>query len=451
MPAKIQTVCRGFWEHCRSKAFRMDPNHKIGRPIRLRYILIGLCLALTALHPEFFPGTPTSSQNEKERVRLGNEKALADFSIQLKGKRLGLVINHTSVLPDGTPLLRAFRGRGITVSALFSPEHGFLGTEEGGLSVDDSTFKSTPVFSLYGKTRRPTSDQMEHIDVFVYDIQDVGTRFYTYITTLKYVLEAAAKAQKEVYVLDRPNPTGGHVVEGPLLKARHRSFIGSCPLPIRYGLTAGELALMMKGEGWVPQEVALHVIKMEGWKRDYFWEDTGLSWIPTSPNIPTPETTIAYPGMGLLGGIIINHGLGTLNPFLQFGAPWMDTKRVREGLRDGKKYGIALEEISYTPLSLPGKVLHPPYENRQCEGLRIRILQKKKFLSVRFTLSIIRALKDYHASELSPQITTLNRHFGDDILVQYLNGHVRFEDMMTKIEEDEQAFLARRQKYLLYD
>lgn len=382
---------------------------------------------------------------------MGNESALAKFPSLLRGKRIGLVINHTSVLPDGTALLTAFLEAGIEVSAIFSPEHGFSGTEEGGIKVDDSTFKSTPVFSLYGKTRRPTAEQMQHIDVFVYDIQDVGTRFYTYITTLKYILEGASKTGKEVFVLDRPNPTGGRIVEGPLLKERHQSFIGASPLPIRYGLTVGELALMMMGEGWVPEDVALHVIQMDSWKRDFFWGDTGLSWVPTSPNIPKPETTIAYPGMGLLGGVIINHGLGTLNPFLQFGAPWLDTDLLRDDLGDGKEFGIALENISYTPLSLPGKVLHPPYENRQCKGLRIRILENEKFLSVRFALAVINALKKNHPSELSPQIKTLNRHFGDDILVQYLNGYVSFESMMAKIVADEKSFMSQRQKYLLYD
>jgi uncharacterized protein YbbC (DUF1343 family) len=395
--------------------------------------------------------TAISPEQSMARVRLGNDRAVAQFPSLLRGKRIGLVINHTSVLSDGTPILKAFGQGGIKVSAIFSPEHGFSGTEEGGISVDDSAFNNIPVFSLYGKTRRPTAEQMQHIDVFVYDIQDVGTRFYTFITTLKYVLESASKAKKEVYVLDRPNPAGGLIVEGPLLKESHQSFIGASPLPIRYGLTVGELAMMMKGEGWVPEDVALHVIKMSSWKRDFFWEDTGLPWVPTSPNIPNPDTAIAYPGMGLLGGVIINHGLGTSNPFLQFGAPWLDTELMLKDLKRGTEFGITLESISYTPLSLPGIVLHPPYEDRQCHGLRIRILHKDKFLSVRFALALIKALKQNHPSELSPQIKTLNRHFGDDILVQYLNGRVSYERMMARIVEDEKSFLSRRQKYLLYD
>lgn len=418
---------------------------------KFRAIIIALGLMLWAIHPQLLPEKKKSPETTNARVRLGNERALTEFPDTLQGKRIGLVINHTSVLSDGTPLLKAFREGGINVSAIFSPEHGFSGTEEAGITIKDSTFKSIPVFSLYGKTRRPTAAQLKHMDVFVYDIQDVGTRFYTYITTLKYVLEAASKANKEVYVLDRPNPIGGHIVEGPLLKERHQSFIGACPVPIRYGLTVGELALMMRGERWVPEDVALHVIKMESWKRDLFWKDTGLSWVPTSPNIPKPETCIAYPGMGFLGGVLINHGLGTLNPFLQFGAPWLDTELIGDDLGGGKAFGIALEKISYTPLSMPGKVLHPPYENRTCQGLRIRILNEEKFLSVRFTLAVIKALRQHHPSDISPQINTLNRHFGDDTLVQYLDGHVRFETMMAKIVEDEKSFLSKRQKYLLYD
>jgi len=450
--AKTSSHAKGFLKPCdQKKTISMMHNQKRFPQALLRNSLIILGLVLFTLYPSFSPQGRASLQESTVRVRLGNEKAAAEFPTMLKGKRLGLVINHTSVLFDGTPLLKAFQERGIRISAIFSPEHGFSGIEEGGVRVDDGRFQSIPVFSLYGKTRRPTPEQMRHIDVFVYDIQDVGTRFYTYITTLKYILEAASRAKKEVFVLDRPNPAGGRLVEGPRLKTLYQSFIGACPLPIRYGLTVGELALMMKGENWVPEKGMLHVITMDGWKRDYFWEDTGLPWIPTSPNIPSPETTLAYPGMGLLGGIIINHGLGTLNPFLQFGAPWMGRESIREALEGGEKFGIVLENLVYTPLSLPGKVLHPPYENRRCKGFRIRIRQLDKFLSVRFTLALIKALKDNYPSKLSPQTTTLNQHFGDDMLVRYLNGQISFDNMMTVIGKEEQAFLSRRQKYLLYD
>jgi len=188
-----------------------------------------LLLMLLAAAPIRARIDDTSAQ---QRVILGNERALTLFPETLNGKRLGLVINHTSLLPDRTPVLEAFLKNGIEVRAIFSPEHGFTGQQEGGLTVEDSRFSDIPVYSLYGKTKKPTPGQMKNIDAFVYDIQDVGTRFYTYITTLMYVLEAAGKANKSVYVLDRPNPAGGILVEGPILKEKYTSFIGACPVRI---------------------------------------------------------------------------------------------------------------------------------------------------------------------------------------------------------------------------
>ncbi|MBN1222203.1 MAG: DUF1343 domain-containing protein [Candidatus Aminicenantes bacterium] len=416
------------------------------RPASL-YLCLSLLLfsSLHLLWPERAPVQPGSA------IRLGNERALAQFPAHLGGCRLGLVINHTSVLADGTSLLEAFLKRGIDVRAVFTPEHGFTGQEEGGSSIADGTVRDIPVFSLYGDTKKPAPEHMQNIDAFVYDIQDVGTRFYTYITTLKYVLEAASEAEKTVYVLDRPNPLGGIVVEGPLLKERFRSFIGSIPIPIRYGLTPGELALMMKGEGWVPKGLNLHVLSMDNWKRSYYWDDTGLTWIPTSPNIPHPDTAVAFPGTGLLGGIILNQGLGTAQPFLQIGAPWLDTERLVDSLGDAAAFGIQLKMLAYTPRSLPGKILQPPYENRECKGIRIRITDKKKFLSIRFTLAVIKALKENHPENLSLQADSLNRLVGDNILEKFLRGNIGFDDMMKTIEEEEQSFLALRRKYLLYD
>jgi uncharacterized protein YbbC (DUF1343 family) len=402
-----------------------------------------------------FATTLLRARNEdvsaQERVILGSERALVLFPETLKGKRLGLVINHTSLLPDQTPVLEAFLKSGIDVRAIFSPEHGFTGQKEGGLAIEDSRFEDIPVYSLYGKTKKPTPEQIRAIDAFVYDIQDVGTRFYTYITTLMYVLEAAGEAGKSVYILDRPNPAGGVLVEGPVLKEKYTSFIGACPIPIRYGLTSGELAKMMLGEGWISQGVTLYVIPMEHWRRSFFWDDTGLPWIPTSPNIPTPETTLAYPGTGLLGGLFLNQGLGTSYPFLQIGTPWLDAEAMVAALNDKHTSGIALETLTYTPVSLPGKVLHPAYENRPCQGLRIRIREPEKFRSVHFTLALIKALKQQHAKKISVKSDSLNLLFGDDLLVRFIKGNLSYERMIALIEEEEQRFREQRQKYLLYD
>lgn len=409
------------------------------------------CLALFLLPT--LSSTQTGKENppKQERVLLGNERALELFPEIFHSKRLGLVINHTSLLSDGTPVITAFLKKGIQVQAIFSPEHGFTGQIEAGHNIEDSLLTDIPVYSLYGKTKKPTSEQMRNIDAFVYDIQDVGTRFYTYITTLMYVLEAAGKAGKSVYVCDRPNPAGGIHVEGPVLKERYTSFIGACPIPIRYGLTPGELAKMMRGERWVPQDVDLHVIQMENWHRAYFWDETGLPWIPTSPNIPRPESALAFPGTGLLGGLFLNQGLGTPYPFLQFGTPWLDTQALVGALEGEATSGIALERLVYTPVSLPGKTLHPAYENRLCQGIRIHIREPEKFLSVHFTLALIKALKEKHGAKISVKSDSLNLLFGDDLLDLYIKGKLTFDQMLTQIQKEEDAFRKIRQPYLLYD
>ncbi len=387
----------------------------------------------------------------ERRVELGNEIFVKNFSSELQGKSLGLVINHTSVLPPGRSLAQALLEKGQKIQAIFSPEHGFSGTVEAGTEVKDSQLKDIMIYSLYEENKKPTPEQTRGIDAFVYDIQDVGTRFYTYITTLKYVLEAAAEAQIPVYVLDRPNPTGGDIIEGPLLRPEYESFIGALPIPVRYGLTPGELAMMMKGEGWVPRELDLHVIRMQGWRRNYFWEDTGLPWIPPSPNMPTPETAIIYPGSSVLGTVKLNEGRGTPHPFLQFGAPWLDPSLLIKKLNGGEQFGIELEAVNYTPRSLPGIALRPLYENKVCHGIRVRILQKEKFFSLRFSYEIIKAMKNQQQYKLTAHSRYLNMIFGSDLLSHYIEGKISYEKFISQVEEEEKLFRQKRLKYLLYE
>jgi uncharacterized protein YbbC (DUF1343 family) len=419
----------------------MMSQHKTTKPkpqFRLFILLLGILAAIWMFAAQ-------------KRTKLGNEIFIQTVLPQLGQKKLGLVCNQTSILPDGRLLIEALIAKGARVEAVFAPEHGFRGRLEAVAKVQDSLLENIKIISLYGKSKRPTQIQTQSIDTFLFDIQDVGTRYYTYITTLKYVLEAAAAFGKPVYVLDRPNPAGGNIVEGPLLDPQYESFRGAFPIPVRYGLTIGELALMMKGEGWVPPQVELHVVRMTNWARRFFWEDTGLRWIPTSPNIPFPETAIIYPGTGLLGAFTINPGLGTSNPFLQFGAPWFDTKKIIQKLSGGTNYGVELQPLVYTPKSLPGKTLHPPYENRACQGIHVRISQKNRFYSLRFTLELIKAIQETHPEKIRLYPESLNQMFGNDLLERYIKGTLSYDDLLKKIKIDETAFLLMRQKYLLYE
>lgn len=384
-------------------------------------------------------------------VKLGNEIFLLQISPTLKGKSLGLVINHTSVLPSGKSLIQALLEEGHTIKAIFSPEHGFTGTVEAGREVENSRHKGITIFSLYGKNRKPIPEQMQGIDALVYDIQDVGARFYTYISTLKYILESASEAQIPVYVLDRPNPVGGEIVEGPLMAPEFESFIGALPIPIRYGLTSGELAAMMKGERWVPQDFDLHVIRMKNWKRRFFWKDTGLLWIPASPNMPTPETAVLFPSGSFFGAIRLNEGGGTPHPFLQFGAPWLKPYSIMNKLKGGREFGVELEAIKYTPKSIPGKVLHPIYENRTCQGIRVRISQEELFFSTRFALEIIKVVREEWPDMVIFNAFDLNRMFGNELLSRFLEGNLSYEELLSRMNEEEKAFKQKREKYLFYE
>lgn len=407
-------------------------------PVFLFFLLFFVFFSTIPIHPT------------QKRTKLGNEIFVQTLLTQPPKEKLGLVCNQTSVLPDGKSLIKVLLEKDIRVEAVFAPEHGFRGELEAGAEIQNGFLDRIKIFSLYGKTKKPTQEQARSIDAFVYDIQDVGTRFYTYITTLKYVMETAADLGKAVYVLDRPNPAGGIIVEGPILDPKHESFRGAFPIPVRYGLTVGELAMMMKGEGWVPPQIELHVVRMANWHRRFFWEDTGLTWIPPSPNIPLPETAIIFPGTGLLGAFSINQGLGTPNPFMQFGAPWLNAQAIIQKLAGGTQFGVEMEPLTFTPRSLPGKTLHPPYENSLCQGIHIRIIQKEKFYSLHFTLALIKALRETHPQQIRLYAESLNQMFGNDLLERHMNGTLDYDDLLKKTELDEKAFLKMRQKYLLY-
>jgi len=387
---------------------------------------------------------------EEPSVRLGNEIFLEEFLSEVQGKSLGLIVNQTSLLPQGKTLLQALLDKEQKIQAIFSPEHGFFGDVEAGAEVKDNEFKGIKIYSLYGGTRKPTSEQTRGIGAFIYDIQDIGTRFYTYISTLKYMIEAAAEANIPIYILDRPNPLGGEIIEGPLLRPEFISFLGEVLVTIRYGLTAAELAMMMKGEGWIPEKADIRAVKMKNWKRNFFWQETGLAWIPSSPNIPTPESAIIYPGTALFGAVSLNRGEGTPYPFLQFGAPWLDNASVIKKL-DAEKFGVGLEAVDYTPISMPGKALHPLHEKKECRGIKVSVNNKEKFLSIRFGLEVIKAIKEQLPNKIFPESRYLDQMFGNDLLSRYIKGKTSYEEIIAQMEKDEKTFEEKRRKYFLYE
>jgi len=286
-------------------------------------------------------------------VQTGLEKFIAHPPRSLSDGRLGLLCNPASIdmrFQHARELIyQQFPGK---LTALFSPQHGFFAEKQDNMIESDDTIDpllQVPVFSLYGKTRVPTKDMFDLIDTLIIDLQDAGTRVYTFIYTMSYCLEVAEKLGKKIIVLDRPNPVNGISVEGNCLKRDVASFVGRYPIPMRHGLTIGELAILFNSHFNIGCE--LEVVPMEGWNRHMYFQHTGLPWVPPSPNLPTPLSAMVYPGQVLWEGTNISEGRGTTQPFELFGAPFLSTNKIISGLESENLPGVILRKCVFEPTS----------------------------------------------------------------------------------------------------
>ena len=327
-------------------------------------------------------------------IKIGIEQLVSSKPSFLEGKRLGLLCNQASTDCHFTHsrdlILQAFPGQ---LTSLFSPQHGFFSEKqdnmiESGHSTD--SVSGLPVFSLYGETRKPLPAMFEDLDILLIDLQDVGTRVYTFIWTVVYCLQTAAETGKQVVILDRPNPVSGHMVEGNLLKRSCRSFVGLYEIPMRHGLTMGELAMLCNREMKIGAE--LKVVKMHGWQRQMFFSDTGFPWVFPSPNMPTPLTALVYPGQVIWEGTNISEGRGTTLPFELVGAPFIDHQQVLEKISTIRLPGCVLRPIVYEPTS--GK-----WAGERCAGFHVHVTEKDGFFSYRLSLALLQALLNLYPNE----------------------------------------------------
>ncbi len=395
----------------------------------------------------------------KNQVRTGLDILISEKLELIKGKNIGLVTNQTGVDRIGIPNYKILiKLDDVHLKAIFAPEHGFFGDISAGQKIDNQSVKDLPtIYSLYGKTRKPTPVMLEDLDLIIYDIQDVGTRFYTYISTLGLVMEAAGEAGIPVIVLDRPNPLGGEKIEGPVLNMKFKSFIGMYPIPIRYGLTVGELAKMIIGEEWISAIPNLTVIEMEGWERDMYFNETGLPWINPSPNIPDLETAFLYPGMALLEAIpIVSEGRGTEQPFKWIGAPWIDGEKLAEQMNNAKLPGIVFEPVSFVPASIKGKAISPKFMNEQCYGIKSTVTDYESFKPVYTGLNLIVALNAMYQGEkiggvIKADSQYLTKLFGDSMIYEifYFPDPDAYHD--RKYRRLSNNYEKTMKKYLLYD
>jgi uncharacterized protein YbbC (DUF1343 family) len=387
-------------------------------------------------------------------IRTGLENLLQNPPAFLAGKKLGLLANPASIGPDYRHakelIAKRFPGR---LCALFSPQHGFFAEKQDNMIESDHSRDSLlgiPVFSLYGETRIPTQEMLAHVDALLVDIQDVGTRVYTFIHTLTLCMEAARDANIPLVVLDRPNPISGMRVEGNVLEPDQASFVGRHPIPMRHGLTMGEYALMANKVFHIGADLA--VIPMTGWRRDMFFRDTGLPWVLPSPNMPTPETALVYPGQVIWEGTQLSEGRGTTKPFEFFGAPWLDTGAILKNLPQDALEGSILRPLIFEPTS--GKHAGTP-----CHGFQIHVTQATKHQPYYQSLCLLKAVMDRHPThfafknppyEYEMEKLPMDLILGSRRLREAIAAGQSVKEMRQNWEKDRLAYCRKTAGFLLY-
>ena len=376
------------------------------------------------------------------RVKTGLDVLIDRDFAPIAGKRVGVITNHTGLTSDGRHIVDVLsRSSKVKLVAIFTPEHGLAGTQDDP-NVASGTHEATgtPIYSLYNRgSYRPTPQMLQKVDVLIYDIQDIGARFYTYITTLGYALEEAARAGKSFLVLDRPNPINGIAVEGPLLDPRYVSFVGYMRMPIRHGMTVGELARMYNGEKALHAD--LQVIEMQGWSRNMWLDATGLEWVNPSPNIRNLTQAILYPGSCLLESDQVSVGRGTDTPFQIIGAPWFKGREVAEYLN-----GLAIPGVRF--LARRFRPTASVFKDEDCEGLDIQLIDRDALDSVRMGLELLHATMKLHPGKFN--LDGVTRLLGNEDAAGRLKRGETGSSVVKSYAPELDQFRKTREKYLIY-
>ena len=384
-------------------------------------------------------GSPRRS-GRPGKVQTGLDVLEAQKFAPLRNKHVGLITNHTGVDSQGRSTADLLsHAPGVHLVALFSPEHGLAGRNDEKVASSKDAATGLPIFSLYGETQRPTDEMLKGIDALVFDVQDAGVRFYTYTTTMGYCMEEAAKHKIAFYVLDRPNPVSGNIVEGPMLDADKTSFTAYFPLPVRYGLTIGELAQFFNAENHINCD--LHVIAMKNWHRNYFFESTGVRWIPPSPNLRTLKGAVLYPGIEILQSAGVSVGRGTETPFEEFGAPWINGEEVAAALNERHLAGVQFKNQPFIPVT-------GLYSGQRCGGVGIRITDRPAVRAMRVGLEISATLRRLYPDKFDPE--KLMVLIGNAETIRELQAGTPPEKIEESWNADLSPFEQLRKKYFLY-
>lgn len=388
-------------------------------------------------------------------VKVGADILFSQRNDLIDGKRVAVVTNHTGVLSNGTHIVDAlYNYKNTTLIEIFGPEHGVRGDNPDGTQIHDSVDTNTGVktISLYGKINKPTPEMLKNVDVLIYDIQDVGARFYTYISTMFLCMEACAENNVHFVVLDRPNPITGEDIEGPVRLDSLKTFVGWAPLPVLYGATIGELAILANTSGWLKnrEQAKLTVVKMENWKRSMYYDETKLPWIKPSPNMPTLETAIVYPGTCLIEGTNISEGRGSEKPFEYIGAPWIKGKELALLLNKQELPGVRFESVEFTPVQIPNVTTNPKYKDQHCEGVYVRVTNRDQYEAVRTGLTIVWAVNKLYPDSLTFRERGFDRLMGTPVPRQMILEGKSVLDIMPLWDDELDAFRKLRRKGLLY-
>jgi uncharacterized protein YbbC (DUF1343 family) len=403
--------------------------------------LAAICV-LTALAPANLPAQSVAPNDSAPAgaTLTGIDVLEAEHFQPLAGKRVGLITNQTGIDRDGRSTVSILaHAPGVKLVALFSPEHGIAGALDAPVtsSVDPTT--GLTVYSLYGATNRPTDAMVNGVDALVFDLQDAGVRFYTYITTMGYAMEAAAQHHIAFYVLDRPDPRGGERVEGPMLDAGRTSFTAYFPMPVVPGMTLGEMARMFNAENHIGCD--LHVIAMRNWRRSEWFDETGLRWVSPSPNLRSFQAEIIYPGLEILQNAGVSVGRGTDIPFEQFGAPWIHAEQVVADLNGRGLPGVRFASTKFTPMS-------GLYQGELCEGARVEATDRAVFDPMRLGLEVAAMLGELYPQTFDVRNTMLL--LGSQSTLEQLDRGDAPETIVGTWKETLAPFMAMRAKYLLY-
>jgi uncharacterized protein YbbC (DUF1343 family) len=386
-------------------------------------------------------------------VRLGVDRLADSLPKVLAGKRVGLITNHTGRDRAGTPTIDLLAARkDMKLVVLFGPEHGIRGVATGRVSDDKDEKTGLPVYSLFGATEKPTEAMLANVDALVFDIQDVGVRQYTYLSTMGLAMQAAAQKKIPIIILDRPNPIGGTIVEGNIREPGMESFVGLYPIASRHGLTAGELAQLYNKEFGIGAD--LHVVPLEGWKRSLWSDQTDLPWIKPSPNLPTFAGVINYPGTVFFEGTNLSEGRGSDNPFEQTGAPWLRAQEVADSMNTRYIPGVRFTAVDFAVLPAARK-----FGGQTIHGVRLTVTDREKYRPIATMLRLIELIRRLHPNDFQWRHSTASPGAVETYYFDTLTGSKRtraaiengtLDSLLAEWDRDAQRFREMRKPYSLY-